>query len=484
MTLTALVLMISMQGCKKDFLDINDNPNNPEDVDMQFILPSAQAAVAYTVGNQLHIVGGIWSQYWTQGPNANQYNEYEQYFWNNTESDRPWLYLYAGAMRDLRALREKATAENNQNYLAVAEIMQAYTLHIITDAWGNAPYTEALRGFEGNTTPDYDSQESLYNEMIILLDDAIAKIDFDAVDGPGADDLIYHGDMFLWYKFANTLKLKIYLRQVNVRPSVAADGIAALGSDPAEFLEPGEDALAYYIEQKFRQNPLYTTVEALNFAKNIFASSTSVNYLLSINDPRIDDFYNTNNSGLFQGIPQGAGRDPNQFPPPVDDGNFSEFDDEQIIAPAVPVRLITASESMFLQAEAIARGLMAGDAQATYEAAIEDSWNQWANAGSVADTIANYLAQPAVAYPGGGSVEEQVEAIITQKWVSMNGNQNFEAWTEWRRTGYPDFLVVSAVAQGSDFPARLLYPSDELTTNPNVLDEVTSLFTKMWWDTN
>src|ERR1051325_10618295 len=106
---------------------------------------------------------------------------------------------------------------------------------------------------------------------------------------------------------------------------------------------------------------------------------------------------------------------------------------------------MSASESMFLQAEASARGFMAGDGPTSYGEGITDSWLQWENAGAAAqDTFLDaYLAQEGVAYPAGGSIDDQVRFIITQKWIAMNGNQNFEAWTEFRRTGYPAFLVES-----------------------------------------
>jgi hypothetical protein len=483
--LLSTLLVFLFTGCKKDFLDVNENPNYPENVAIQFLLPSAQASLAYTLGNQLHVVGGLWSQYWTQGPNANQYNDLDRYFYNNSEADRPWRQLYSMTLKDLDEVYKKGEAEDKANYSAIALILRAYTLQLITDAWGDVPFTEALQGNSGIEAPKFDTQESIYDALIPMIDSALARIDFNTDAHPANDDLIYQGDMVLWYKFANTLKLKVYLRQSKVRPGVAAAGIGAMAADPTEYLESGEDALTLFIDEKFRQNPLFTTVTALSPAKNIFASETSVDYLNSINDPRVADFYDPNAIGNYVGIPQGAARDVTLFPPPVNDNNYSMYNSEQIIAADVPVRLMSAAESMFLQAEAIARGYMTGDAAVLYEAGIEDSWSQWTNSSAALGTdLTTYLAQPEVAYPGGGG-EAAVEAIITQKWIAMNGNQNFEAWTEWRRTGYPDFFVESVTSElGSGvFPARLLYPSDELTTNPNVITG-RSVTDRVWWDIN
>lgn len=483
--LTAVVLIfMALPGCKKDFLDVNNNINNPATVDLKFMLPAAQANLAYTLGNQLHVVGGLWSQYWTQGPNANQYNDFDRYFYSNTNADRPWRQLYAGTLNDLDAMYKKAEEEKNVNYSAIALILKAYTMQVVTDAWGDAPFTEALKGAEGNTTPKYDSQESIYDALIPMIDLAISQIDFNSDLHPGSDDLIYQGDMELWYKFANTLKLKIYLRQVKVRPGVAAVGLVGMAADPTEYLGSGEDALTHYIDEKFRQNPLFTTVFALNPGKNIFASKTSVDYLESLSDPRLEDFYDSNSGGVYVGVIQGGARDVTLYPPPTNDNLYSQYNSEQIIAPSVPVRLMTASESMFLQAEAIARGYMAGDAASTYNAAIEDSWGQWlVSSAAIGTDLATYLAQPAVAYPCCG--EPAIKAIITQKWISMNGNQNFESWTEWRRTGYPDFFPTSITSDFAPgvFPGRLVYSSDELTANPNSIKGLT-VTDRVWWDVN
>lgn len=498
--LILVVLAVSSSSCKKDFLDVNENPNAPANVDLTFVLPSAQANLAYTLGNQLAVAGGLWAQYWTQGPNANQYNETDRYFYDNTEADRPWRALYAGSLRDLEALQEKASEEGKRDYMAVAKILQAYTLQVITDAWGDVPFSEALQGFEGNTSPKYDSQESLYDAMITLTDGGLALLDSIFASGEfsvtpdgifagmGHDDLVYQGDIDKWYRFGMTLKLKIYLRQVNVRPGVASAGISAMIADPTYYLESGYDAYVHYIDEKFRQNPLYTTVQALNPAKNIFASKTSVDYLNSLTDPRVFDYYEPVGAGVVVGILQGAARNPDLFPPPVDDNNFSQYS-EQIIGASAPVRLMSAAESMFLQAEAMARGFMSGDAQGTYEAAVEDSWSQWEFASTEIGNISTYLAQDGVVYPSGGSLDEQLRVILIQKWVAMNGNQNFEAWTEFRRTGYPDFLIESNTSvYGNNnspkiFPTRLLYSSDELTTNSNVINGLT-LTDKVWWDVN
>ena len=146
-----------------------------------------------------------------------------------------------------------------------------------------------------------------------------------------------------------------------------------------------------------------------------------------------------------------------------------------------PVIFLSAAESYFLQAEAIARGWGTGDAKEMYENGIASSFIFW----NLSDAdINDYLGQAAIQFPAAGSAEQQVKAIITQKWASMCGTENIEAWTEWRRTGYPDFFVISKTSSiGAKFPTRILYPDSEVTSNPNTPPQKT-VSDKVWWDVN
>jgi hypothetical protein len=474
--------LLSVTACKKDFLDVNNNENSPETVDVQFALPSAQAYIGYTVGNQLSLVGGFWGQYWTQGPNANQYAALDQYIYNSSEADRPWSALYAGALKDLQFIYETSqTDSTKRNYGAIARILQAYTYQVATDAWGDVPFSEALKGDEGNVAPAFDGQMDVYDGILNMVNEGLGMLD-DNFASPGADDLIFNGDLYSWYEFGNTLKLKILLRQSEIRPSVAQAAISDMFNNGEPFLEDGYDAKLTYADQKFQQNPLYTTGFALGTSSNIFGSATVIDYMQNLNDPRLEDFFDANGSGVYSGLQQGEGKllGGNQS-----DGSWSKPND-QILGPEASIYLMTSAEANFLQAEAIARGYASGDDQTLYEAGIQSSWGLWATSSdAIATDLPTYLAAPGVAYPTGGSTADKVKAIITQKWVAMTGNQNFEAWTEWRRTGYPDFIQPSAtsVLGGSTLPARIVYPSDEVTSNKN-FPGIKQVQEKVWWDVN
>lgn len=477
-----LLLFVLASSCKKT-LDINEDPNNSTRASVDLVLPSAQVYTAYTMGSPYQVLGGIWGQYWTQGPTANQYNTYEQYVLTSSTFNRQWESLYSGPLADFKYIHDEGVSLGRKNYAAIGKIMQAYIFQYLTDLHGDIPFSEALD--PNNTTPKFDKQEDVYNGLIKLVDEGLALIDVNSLDHPGDDDLIYGGDMDLWKRFANTLKLRIYLRQSYVRPAVAEAGIKAMYTAGAQFLATGDDADIAFSTETFNRHPLFATNEALT-SNNILASNTAIEYLQATNDPRIGIFYQqatlAPNAGNYAGIDQGNGKN---LTGALDAGMWSKpgplVGGPKTGGGDAPVVLMSAAESYFLQAEAVARGWGSGNAGALYNLGISASFLYWNLTQAQANT---YLGQATVAYPTAGSLEQKLDAIITQKWVSMNGTQNLEAWTEWRRTGYPDIFEVSKTSNiGNVFPVRILYPDSEISRNPNTPPQK-AVTDKVWWDVN
>jgi hypothetical protein len=484
-------LMIAITGllffasCKKDYLDVNTDPNNPVKVSIDLVLPTTQAFTAYNMGNPYQILGGFWGQYWTQGPTGSQFTAYDQYTITSASFDRQWINMYSGPLNDLRYIVEQGTAGGQKNYVAVAKIMQAYVFQIMTDLHGDIPFSDALKGGEGVIAPKFDSQKDVYEGLIRLVNDGLALIDETSTAHPGADDLFFGGDMEKWTRFGNTVKLRIYLRQAYVQPTVAENGIKAMYTANAKFLNEGDDAEVQFSNTTFNEHPLYAFIHSIG-EFNILASRTALNYLINNNDPRADQFYlratAAPNAGNHFGIVQGNGRNlPN--PATLSDRQFSKP------GPAVggpgggasPVVLMSAAESYFLQAEAVARGWGTGNAKQLYENGVKTSFHRWGFTDAGFNT---YIAQPAVQFPVAGTIDNMVKAIIFQKWVSMCGTENVEAWTEWRRTGYPDIFTVSLTSNiGARFPVRLLYPDSEVSANPNTPTQK-PVTEKVWWDVN
>lgn len=471
--------LLTVQSCKRQ-LDINQNPNVSQTTTPALLLPSAQLALGSAMGVDMQINGSIWAQYWTQYYNASQYRKLEQYQPDAAQYDRVWGLFYHNSLMDLKQLEKQAIAQNLKQYQAISLLMQAYTFQVITDAWGDVPFSQALKGLPedgGIISPEYDKQESIYNGLITMIDNATALIDGTDPNHPAEDDLIYHGDMEMWWKFANTLKLKVLLRQSEVAPAKAQQGIAALYATAPEFLDNGEDAQISYLSTAGNQNPLYGEIVGLGNVQNLIASATSTDTMAANDDERRFAFYSGTATGVRQGFYNAPSGTAFSAPSPLVGANAT--DEESALA---PVKLISGYESLFLQAEAIARGWATGDDQQLFEDGIAASFEAYGLDNSDYDPYiaGSYWGM----YPSGGTTAEKIRHIITQKWFSMNGNQGFEAWTEWRRTGYPDFLVISANSRiGNVFPQRFFYPSSELNTNAKFPGQKL-LTNKVWWDVN
>ncbi|MFN8116122.1 MAG: SusD/RagB family nutrient-binding outer membrane lipoprotein [Bacteroidia bacterium] len=477
--ITAALGTAVLTGCKKDFLDINENPNSPSKVNITEVLPSAELAIGHVMGNNFQIFGGIWAQYWTQNPFSSQYKTIEQYAPSANDFDSPWRICYSDALQDLNFVIKKGTEDGKMQHVACAKILQAYTYQILTDNFGDIPFSEALKGEEGNTTPKYDSQKDVYDGIIGLINEGLALIDVSATNAPSSEDLIFHGDMSMWKKFANTLKLRVYLRLAYVDPAKAQAGVASLAG--ASFLAAGEDAKINYLSTPGNTNPLYSVFSEIRNTQNIVASYTCLDSMYYNNDDRITVFYDTIPGPDYNGHLQGDYTDIStpvsqiSFPHPNTGGNASK--------PAsafAPVKLMSDYESIFLQAEAAARGWLGGSAQTLYYDGITASYQAYG-----LTTAATYIANPNVTFPASGTLDQKIEAIITQKYYSMCGNQCNEAWVEYRRTGYPSFLIesVSSIIGSGRMPNRMFYPSTELTRNPNMPGQK-MIYDRVWWDIN
>jgi hypothetical protein len=480
-----LITSMTLNGCKKDFFDVNTDPNNPATADISLVLPTAIGYTAYNLGDEWNIWSGIWSQYWTQGPTAGQYKLWDRYVMATTEMDRPWDRMYSGVLADLDYIISEGNAKGRKNYVAIAMIWKAYVYQYMVDLYGDIPYSEAIKGSE-NTSPAYDKGDKIYDELPKIINAALAMIDVNSTDVPGADDFIFHGDMSHWIEFANTLKLKIYLRQINVpsRKAAAETAIEAMYTASDAFLTV--DAYMPFFDVQFNANPLNTTITALSVA-NIIGSSTVIDTMAALNDDRLFAVFSKATTGTlagqYVGIKQGHGENiPN--PASLVHTNYS-LPSTAVGGPGAagktaPVVFMSLSESLFLQAEAGARGLGTADDKDEYEAAIVASYEFLGLDPANAEI---YYNQPAVAYPS--AMADKLEAIGTQKWFAMCGVQNVEAWIDYRRTGYPDFFMPSesSVLGANKFPGRFLYPSGELTRNKNCPKGVT-LVDKIWWDVN
>lgn len=470
---SSVMLFVS---CETD-LDINIDPDllAPSQVPMSSQIPAAQTGIAGSAGSYFALAGGFWSQFWTQSAVANQYKFIDDYTIGSADPfiNGSWSSMY-DALTDARNVKANALLEENWNFYLVATSLEVYASQILIDFYGSIPYSEANNSAILN--PKFDTAEEVYNQMANDLKTALAKnlADSPLDNAPGSSDFLFEGDMDKWTRFANTLLLKVYLRQSEVRPSVAQSGVTSLINSGASFLTT-DAAITQFTDEDSKSNPLYETDRRqLNVGTNLRASSTLGSFLDTNSDPRLTSFYD---GSTFQ-----------------DQGDFDEGSGTSsvvILEADAPFYFISAAESYFLQAEARARYMNGTNAQAMYEAGLNAAFDQF-------EEDATTFISGAYAYPN-GTVDANVEAIITQKWVASFPGNGFESFIEQNRTGYPK---VSTVAQsnpayvpgefaysvegktGGDFPKRFEFPQQESQRNTNAPNTVISITEPVWYDAN
>lgn len=498
LTIYTILLSVAMVivSCKKE-LDINTDPNNPSIGNAQpnLLFPAAVASTAGRIGGEYAIVGGIWSQLWTQSVASNQYKNIETFTVTRAEFNGSWNELFAGALTDYATLLTIAREREDWKFVLMGTVMKAYTYAVLVDLYDQVPYSEALQG-EINLTPKFDGGEVVYNALIAEINDALSK-DFTASTNSDtrSSDVVFAGDIDKWIAFANTLKLKLYLRQAYVKPDVAATEIRKLYSEGSSFTTY-DAALDFYVDQPNKSNPLYEeNFRRLNTTTNLRLSMTFYSWLRTNNDPRTLKYF-TLGVGATEplAINQGDYNNPN--------ATLWGLAAILYIDPASPVHFISAAESYFMQAEALERYYngVAPDgttAKQLYDAGVTAAFAQ-------VGLTPGALLTGAYAYPTGGTFEQKLEAIIVQKWASFSNSHSLEAFFEKNRTGYPRTSPVysnstdgktwadnytpgqlvypkNGVTNGQ-FVKRFVFPDSEARSNPNVPAAVPPT-TPVWWAT-
>jgi hypothetical protein len=470
-------LSVVLFGCKKQ-LDINVDPNFPlaTQGSPKLVFPSAVMSTVGRVGGELNIIGGIWSQYYTQSWSSSQYRTIDAYNLQNSDYTGSYSELFSGGLNNYQYVLDSAKQQGDWNFYLMATIMKAYTVQVLADLYDKIPYSQSLQG-KANLNPTFDDGYSIYTDLVAKIDEALGK-DFSATTNtdPGTSDLIFGGDMDKWVQFANTLKLKIYLRMVNAKPAEAQAGIQKLYNDGAEFLDTAA-AVTQFAATPDKQNPFYAyNIQRLNTTTNLRASKTFVSWLLANKDPRVLFYFNNAN------------------PTPMHQGDYlTTYGRTTVFVQKAtdPVELFSKAESYFMQAEARLRYYAGDQTKDLYDQGVKAAFAKTGKDGS------SFVAPGgAYAFPVAGSTDNKMEAISVQKWVSFAyGCHSLEAFFERNRTGYPkasavysknpayipgQFVYSPTGVTGGAFPKRLVYPQSERSRNTNTPAEV-PLTTPVWW---
>jgi hypothetical protein len=472
-------------GSCSDYLDVNTDPNNPTEVDAALVLPVAQTYSANQLlfDRYMNTFGNMMMANWSQSDGYSWYDDEFLYLVSTTFYDQIWNYSYRNTLKQYNIL--DVESENMSYYSAISKIMKSYQFQYLVDAYGDIPYFEALqRG--SNLTPAFDDAQVVYDDLIVELDNAILLIEnasmLTDVELPGEDDIIFHGDMNKWLQLANTIKMRVLIRQsgLSSKQDYIQNEFTKIENSGYGFITEDVMVQPGYIQDVGKQNPFWDDYGAdasgvqTNNGKATCASDYIIGVLESNNDPRIDYIYQLPASGTHLGVPQGLAEYPSDdsFVPT----NVSLIGPGLLKTPEQGSVIFLMSESYFLQAEAAQRGYLTGDAQTFYENGIAASFDYLGASGA-----SSYASQN-INLVGWNASSNKIEAIITQKSFALNGINGFEAWIEYNRTGYPQGIPVSLQATTSDRPVRLFYPASELSANPtNVPAQPDAFADKIFW---
>ncbi|HET6768408.1 MAG TPA: SusD/RagB family nutrient-binding outer membrane lipoprotein [Chitinophagaceae bacterium] len=494
--LIPLVALLAV-SCKK-FLDINTDPNNPVAVEVSKLLPTTQRTLgdALSMDEQNGGLSEILAVYTHQMTTREEADKYGitgldgniqtawSKFFSSTANPGTTFPVY-GVLQNLEDIITKATAAGNLRYAGIAKILKAYTYSVAVDVFGDVPFSEANKLKEGILYPKFDDDAAVYESLFTMINSGIDDLTNNTAPNPqvpGADDLMYSGNVARWVKAANTIKLKMYtqIRKVkNVSAEVTAllNGGNLISQTSENFLLPygpngatddrNPGFYTYFATQRSNHVSPWFYEIMKGYNPRIFTGNP---------DPRIKYYiYNQVNAtqnpregnqteyrdGPFVSIyfgSVGPDRDRSQqntisllgiYPVggKYDDGSATVATANSGTG-AAPYRLITYADRLYLEAELINTGVVAGDAKAKLSEAIEESFKQ------VDYVVTNYVrpAQNVPALVGSPEVasyidnviaeydaasnEKKLEIVMTQKWLSSVGSA-VDQYTDIRRTGYP-----------------------------------------------
>jgi len=484
------VLLVVGVSCK-DFLSVDEkNPNQASSVPANFILPAALNITAYDV-NQPDNLTFIYFWYGLTACSGGyaQPAVLTQYKPINASFQGIWSWAYIN-LQNYDYIYKNATGPKNKPYRAIAQIMKAYIYQYLVDTYGNIPYKEALQTDAGILKPAYDNQKTIYEDLVVQLDSAMKLIDKpgDAAE-VGAYDIVYGGDMSLWWKFANTLKLRMLMNQSDMtgRSAYITAALATTPHTTADYIGEGEGAWNNpgYAQSAGMMNPYWENfykLDGSNQADGLqyyVGGQDACDFLTISNDPRKLRIFKASSGTTITG---------NYFGALIISSTCSTLGPGLLKAYNQSAPLMTEWESIFLQAEAAARGFITGNDQALYNKGVSLSIIYEGGTLGNQTNADIYLAQPIanVYYDPATTLAAKIKTIITQKWIAAEGLNVYSVWTDYRRTGYPNFLhfTQDAARLNDTPPVRLLYPQTEINVNnENVLLQGTiNLFTsKIFW---
>lgn len=496
-------------GCKKSWLDVNKDPNNiTGQASVSLVFTNA---LATTTANEVdqNELGSYWSGQWTQS--SSYIFSATTFAYQFTNSNFNYFDPIYNNLEDYQYVIDKSEATGQPYFKGPAQVMKAYLFQKLVDMYGDVPFNEALQG-TAKLFPKYDDQKAVYESLIPLLDSAIANLKANAFASSNtAPDISTAGSLGAgsrtkWIKFANTVKLRILIRQSRIsgRDAYIVPQLQKILQEGTGFLDAGQDMAVNpgYLQTTGKQNPFFDRwgYNPAGSKQSLGRYPRPTKYLFDVLKATNDTFRlkriayakggESGTSGVstapeivdnYVGVPYGA---PSGYTAPS----------TSYIGPAViakgkynnPLYLITAAESLLLQAEAAYRY----SAQVTFPMTAKDYYEQGVRESfrllgvPTASARATELLTSGKQDADWTASTDKLKAIWMQKWLALVNFGGLEAWTEYRRTNYPTIPESAGASVGAAVPVRLYYPNTEVGANSNTPKQATDVVFKnrLFWD--
>ena len=505
LVLIALIGVGIVTSCNDTLEEMNVDTKHPTKVPGNYLFANAQKALADQVASTNVNLNNwkLWAQYWTETTYTDEanYDVVTRDIASNT-----FRTYYRNTLRDFLEAKniigeEEAVGDEEaavkQNRILIADILMVYTYQRLVDMFGNVPYTEAL-DIE-NISPVYDDAFAIYKDLIKRLDTDLSGLN-DSYGSYGGDDIYFGGDVGMWKKFANTLKVKLGITLSTVDKGLAQSTVESAYKNG---FGPGELCQLSYLGG-INANPIYQ--DMIQSGRHDFVgANTVIDIMNNLEDPRrycyftlIDTSSNPDEPKLvylggqyghssaytsYSHIPNTQVDAGERLPTDVEGSNVADA--------TFPMVLLDYTEMCFYLAEAAERGFsVGGSGEDWYNKGVTASMDWWLSkhysAADVESMTSDYLANPDVAYstaPG-----DWKEKIGTQAWLAFY-YRGFVGYTSYRRLGYPAMNKPPNPYEGNgEVPRRITYPIAEQTLNAaNYADAASAiggdkLSTKIFWD--
>jgi len=458
----ALISFLFLQfSCSEDIMDdINRDRNNAQEMVVKNLLPdlmlktafeSTATDIAWYTTVYIEHNAGTWNQSFAADRRVGQ--ESSSLFNNSWNA----LYDVMNISKSILDATDPDTGTEADNYWCrgIAQVLMAYNLAITTDMWGEVPYEEAFKGND-NLTPKYDKQSDLYPIIFNLLDDGIANLNNTVRTYPDKD-LIFGGDTDLWIKVANSLKARYSLRLVNI--------------DEAVYAQDALDALVDGIEnnaENFEFSGFVLDLPGANpwgefwyFRDHLSVSSTIFDYMTDRNDPRMSSYFNTTDPAYIAPIGE-ADQVQGGYAQSLLTSGWGAFTQN--------ILMLTFHEMKFIEAEAKFR---LGDA--TWTDALQDAIAASFDMYGIADADLYYTNEVEPLLTAGNELQE----ILTQKYIAFYDREAIEAYNDYRRTGFPEMFNPNNATVG--FVHRFPFANSEVSSNSANVPDVSVFEDKVWW---